>query len=786
MKKAFLYLLVFLVVAAIGSHLWLNSTNNYKTNGTFEITVNDKPIKINRDENGIAYVRAENKVDLTRGQGFIVAQDRLFQVEFYRAFIHGELASLLGPSMLNLDIKMRVMGITQNAARHFKLLSPETKEYLKWYCEGFNEYLRVGKDEFPMELGLLGMNPKPFTPEEIVEVVHFIGYNHAQNLEDEVLSLNLAAKMDKAAELLPLNNNPDRTQALNFALDSLSLSPQIGQLLPPPLMAEPLFPAPKMGSNNWAISGEKSTTGKPIVVNDPHVDARSLPGVFYPVGLFCPEFKAVGIAILGVPGLLSGRNEHLAFGVTNAYGDSQDLFIEKVEGDSYREGGELAPFTTRTETIKVKDGEDVNLTIRSTSRGPIISDHDVFGIGTDDVVSFRWSAADAQSTTLGFEQLLETKNVDEFRQAIAAMDVVFFNYVFGDVNGNIAHQSTGLVPKRVNYQGKVPQLAGKEDAWQGFIPKSELPNMINPERAWVGTANHDTRPNNYQHYYSEHFSPDYRYKRMKEVLSENKKFDAAAMWDLVLDCKNMQAVQLVPIFINALQEQENDINLAQILSDWDYEDKIEKVGPTVYHTLYNELMSLVLNDELPDELEESYWSNRYYWSQRMDSILLNNHPFIDNINTPEKETLSELIVEAGEKTTQKLTALFGENTEDWTWGKIHAVHFYNPIRREGSGSAYLGARVIPKNGSNETLNRGGYIKDKYETYRTEWFASFRMVADLEDNEKIRAVVAGGSAARSLHPNLTSQLNIWKEEKWIPYWLSEEKVLAHSKAELILE
>lgn len=786
MKKYIISILIVLVLIIIAGSLYFSTVNNFKREGRFQISKNDFPINIHRDENGIAYIFAKNKADAIRGQGFVMAQDRLFQIEFYRALIKGEGASLAGNSMLQSDIKMRVLDLVGNAERHYQFLDEETKQTLKWYCEGFNGYLNVAKDEFPLELSLLDIEPSPLTPEEIVSVTHFVGLFHSQNMEDEVLSLNLAARTDLASKLLPLSVNLDRTKPLDFTTDSTIIGFLNNNKTEYQQLSDPFMAHPKLGSNNWAISGEKSASGKPILSNDPHVDSRLLPGMFYPIGLFCPEFKAVGIATPGIPGLLSGRNEFVSFGVTNAYGDSQDLFIEETQGDFYKFNGEKTAFETRTETIEVKDSTSVEIEIRSTKNGPVISDFPVFNILTDDVVSLRWSLAETKSNSIGFERLLETKNTFEFREVLKGMDNVFFNYAIADVDGNIAHQATGLVPVRAEGRGEVPSKANQGDTWLGFIPKDSLPHMVNPDRGWIGTANNDTRADDYPYYYSNHFSPYYRYQRITEVLSENKKFTTEDLWELILDVKNKQAEVFSPVLASALKQEKSTQGLAKLLEEWDCNEEIDSVGAAVYNVLYNELLYLVMNDELPDELEDMYWENVYYWNQRVDDFILSQHEFIDNKNTPEAETRTDLIIEAGLKTKALLTERLGKNQDNWTWGRIHSIHFVSPLRPEGFGSDLLGAELWPKAGSNQTLNRGAFVKNTDREFETSWFSSFRMVADMSDDEKIIGILAGGSAARVFHPYYKSQLEKWKTGDWIPYWISKEKILEHSEFKLTLE
>ena len=785
MKKIILYVIAFVVVILLAGVLYLSTSNDFKREGQFTISSNDAAIEILRDENGIAYVIAQNKADVYRGQGFVIAQDRLFQVEFYRALIKGKASEIVGSSMLDSDVKMRVLNLMGNANRNYKYLDKKTKNVLRWYCEGFNDYLQVADDEFPLELSLLGIEPSPLTPEEIVAVTHFVGLFHSQNMEDEILSLNLAAQTELASQLLPLSINLDRTKALTFDVDSTSIGLNKSFKKTFKKTASPLFDTPRLGSNNWAVSGVKTDSGKALLTNDPHVDSRMLPGLFYPVGLICPEFKAVGIATPSVPGLLSGRNESVAFGVTNAYGDSQDLFIEDVYGDFYMHKDEKTAFKTRTENIKIKDSTNVEIKIRSTQNGPIISDFSVFNILTDDVVSLRWSLAETQSHSIGFERLLETKNVFEFKKVLEGMDNTFFNYAIADVDGNIAHQATGLVPIRAEGKGQIPSEGNQENTWLGFIPKDSLPHMINPERGWIGTSNHDTRPDDYPYYYSNHFSPVYRYQRMTELLSENAVIDTEKAWNLLFDVKNIQAEKMVPMFVTALEKDEATQELASILSEWDYNEDIRSVGASVFNVLYNELLYLIMNDELPKSLQDQYWENVYYWNQRVDKFIVNDHKFIDNRITEKKETRTELIIEAGHKTKRLLTERYGSNSADWTWGKLHTISFASPIRKEGVGSGLLDAVTYSKAGSNQTLNRGAFVKNTEREFDTSWFPSFRMVADMSDDEKMIGILSGGSASRIFHDYHVSQLQKWHKGEWIPYWISKEKVFEHSKFQLTL-
>ncbi len=785
-KKVLIYLVIILAIIFSAAYLWLTNANNHQRSGTIDFHINEAPIQVYRDAYGIPYIHGENKADVIKGQGFITAQDRLFFIEFYRAIIAGRAAAIVGNSMLDSDIQMRVLDMTRLGKRTYSHLREDSRQFLQWYCDGYNAYLNTMDNEFPLELSLLGMVPTLLTAEEMVAIIHFVGYSQSQNMDDEILSLNLLALTNNDTGLLPLNINPDRNSQHDVKIDSsyfLKETDYIGlnETTPPSTID-----IPNLGSNNWAVSPAKAENGKVMVGNDPHLDARLLPGIFHPIGLSCPSFTSVGVAIPGVPGLIIGRNEHMAFGVTNAYGDSQDLCIEKINGHKYLSKDEWADFTVREEIIKVKDAEYVTIKIRATVNGPVISDFESFGIKTDEVVTLSWSPAHTTSPSLGLENFLESKTVYEFKQALYSIDNLFFNFIFGDKEDNIAHQTTGLVPIRRNQHGAIPHRHALDGKWEGFIPKEEMPHMINPERAWVGTANHDPRTENYPYYYSAHFSTHYRYSRIKEIMETTLSLSTEDGWDINIDCKNMQAQSLLPLIIPALQSHEETLPLAEELAAWNLEDKVDLIGPTIYNTLYDILARELLADDIPEKISTQFWDKTYFWSQRVDKIMFSPSDYIDNKNTDKTETLNDVIISAGLLTKEKLNKVLGPEMSSWQWGNIHTIRFASPIKQTGFGSSFLGAEEFPKNGSNNTLNRAGYLVEEDGTYTTQWLTTFRMVADLSDDEKMIGVLAGGSSSRILHPYYKSQLTKWKNEAWIPYWLDSEKVRENSKFHLVLE
>ncbi|MEZ5042010.1 MAG: penicillin acylase family protein [Saprospiraceae bacterium] len=792
LKKILLSLLAFLILLTICTAIYLSRVNHFKRNGKLKLDILTEEVTITRDENGIPYIHAQNLADLIRGQGFVMGQDRVFQIELYRAIIAGRLSALVGEAGWESDVQMLVLGLYKNAARHAAQLDDNSREYLEWLAEGYNAYLTVRANELPIEFKLLGFKPNFIEVVDLMAVQHFMGFTHSQNYEDEILSLNLTRALgaQKAAALFPLNINPDRQQAVLELWQQPDKQEGPLGLLPPGLKSQPWVPTsmPTLGSNNWVVNGEKSISGKPIMVNDPHLDATILPGPWFPVGLFAPGIQAVGATIPGVPGILVGRTKHLAFGVTNAYGDSQDLYLETsdpIHKDQYLDENGSLPYQTQILFLNVKDRKapggfrPEQLTIRSTKRGPILSDHAQFGLDPNQPVSLRWTLAETAGKTIGLDRLLMAKNVTELDTVLADIDILYFNFVFADVEGNIGHRTTGQIPIRKGHQGAFAKKPEPGDDWLGFIPKKEMPGQVNPTKNWVGTANHDVRPDHFPYYYSSHFAPNYRYERISELLARDVKLGPEDHWENVQDVTNPHARRLTPTLLAALEQDELTKPLADKLKNWDFRDHVDAVEASIFHLLHEDLVRLILKDDLPEALFEHFLSMRYYWLQRIDEwIVEGDTTWFDNTQTPEVETLDDLIIAAGKSAQARLSELLGPNMDKWTWGALHHVIFVSPIRTKGTGRDWVGGGEYPANGSGETINRGQYELDR-GPYESKWFSSMRMVADLADQEKIRAVISGGNAARQFHPYFTSQLDAWVKGEALFWWLDPAKAEEHA-------
>jgi len=450
---------IVVVIAGIG--LWLRAAGQPHAEGRMQLAGLDAPVTVLRDGLGIPYIFAANTPDLLRAQGFVTAQHRLMQMELYRATWRGELAAIFGARALPSDIRIRVLGIRRNGDRHATMLEPASRAYFERYADGINAYIAGHTADHPLELSIAGLAPRPWSVADLVTLIHFIHYSHAANVKAEIVAQQLIDRLgsDRARELFPVPSNPDW---------SVGATPRQAAV---PHTGEPTVDldwndvasgsetrhAMGLGSNNWAVAPTRTQSGKAMLANDPHLDNRILPGAWHPVGLFTPEIRAVGAALPGMPGILIGRTQHVAFGVTNAYGDVQDLYIESVDpadANRYLDAGRSVPFDAITETIRVKDGaaaggyREQALTIRFTRRGPVISDHPGLGPEGQKVVVLRSTDAEVLAPALGIEGLLTAPNAAAFDREVQKIDLMMFNFVFADDEGTIGHRASGAVPIR--------------------------------------------------------------------------------------------------------------------------------------------------------------------------------------------------------------------------------------------------------------------------------------------------------------------------------------------------
>lgn len=791
-RKILIGFAVLLLLLVATAAIYLQRVNDYQADGRIDLDILDRPVTVIRDESGVPYIYAQSMDDALRAQGFIAAQDRLSQIEFTKYMSGGRLAELIGPAGLRTDIRHRVVGIPRHGKRHAALLTPEARRSIQYFLDGLNAYIENQVHEHPLGLRLMGIEATPWTIEDAMTMRYFLHWSSTGNLESELITQALVDRLgaERAAEISQLTINPDAegSSAFRASPDSWSVA---GLRITDPGWFQPLSERFAAGSNQWVFSPGRSTTGAPVLANNPHIDARRLPGIWHPVALITPEFRVVGAAGPGTPGFAVARTSHIAFGVTNSNGDGLDLFIEREDPERpgyYLEGERSLPFETIEETLLVRDRStggyrEQPLVIRLTRRGPVISDH---GMSLEDgrVISMRWAVPETMEPDPGSLPLLRARNVSEAGAAIARI-AAYYNYVVADMDGNIAHFTAGPVPIRLRGDGSAPlEVMDGSDAWAGMIPADEMPGAINPARGWVGNANHRTLPADYPYAYSTHFAHSWRYRRMLQLLDKPGKFSPDDHWQFMRDVGNTMAEAIVPLMVPALLAHEDTRELGEILSGWDYVDDPDAVAPTIFHATYRSFARRVFTDELGEELAMRMLQHVYYWQDRLYRMIeANESDWFDDVDTEAIETRDELFYLAALDAVGELSATLGSDPQEWRWGRVHTVTFFSPLIPGEAAASILGAGTHPMFGSTETMNRGKFSFN--DPYAATYIDSMRFVADLSDPDKVWAVLAGGVSGRQFDPHLKDQVGPWLSGEPHYLWFSDEAIEAHAQSALLL-
>ena len=803
MTKKQVILIGMLCSVGVGFWGYLQQANDFQITGQMRFASLDQDVEIRRDDYGMAYILAKTDDDLWRAQGFVTAQHRLFQMTSYLTIVSSEMSSVMGESLLPLDKRMLATGLRANARRHLTLLNAQDRHALNLYLEGVNAYIELYQHEHPLELSLGLFKSRRWELLDLVSIIHFGGFIHSTNMSAELLTSELVNILgpDLAAQILPLSRNPERTRQefMSATLDSHAHNSSIK--LTSNLTSLVSAWIPRLGSNNWVVDPSRSTTGAAIVVNDPHLSVRSLPGMLHPIGLQSPHVQAVGYAFPGIPGLIGGRTNHVAFGVTNAYGDVQDLYAETINpanNNEYKSNNNWLTFEHEKHTFKVKDAatetgyREETIQYRKTIHGIVASDLGLFDDELPDkVISLRWALDEGNRGGVGVISMMFAKDVFEFDQALAELDTAMFNFVFGDTKGNIGHRSTGRIPIRSDKNGAyMRDGATAGNHWQGWIPKDQMPGQINPAKGWLGTANNDTRVDDYPYYYSSGFAPSFRYQRIVELIEGAPRTSPEDHRKFMLDIKNLQAEAFMPSVLAALREDPAFKAWIPILESWDFEERTELVAPSLYHAIYHYLAYVIVVDDLGEDVANNYANNWYFWQERIQNLVGQEYGkyWIDDQRTQNKvEDLHDIILRAATLGEAKLRAISGDDPTTLKWGDIHRVSFVSPLRTSGLGSRLLGGGTFAKEGSGETLNRAGYsrtanIEDGFDT---ALIATARLVMDLADSEKIKAVVAGGVTARQFNDHFDDQIPAWVDGTLLTWWLSKDKILEHVKTHVTL-
>jgi penicillin amidase len=641
------------------------------------------PVTVFRDERGMPHIYAENEHDLYFAVGYIMSQERLWQMDLIRRATSGRLSEIFGADYVKTDLFLRSLRIPEKSKMVIDSADAAILETIASFTDGVNAYIGNAGKKLPPEFRILGYKPDQWKREDVANIIGYLGWDLAGgNLSTDIFNYRLVKKLgnEKAGELIP-----------DWKADSTSVFP--GFRLPDDKLKEALTFISSMdklkslgiasfsGSNNWAVSGRKTETGKPVLSNDMHL-ALSAPGIWFQMHQVIPgRLNVTGVAVPGEPFIVAGHNEKIAWGMTNLMVDDVDLFSEKINpdnNDQYYYDGEWKDMRVRNEIIKIKGGKADTANIKFTHRGAVISD---FRDINDAVLSMRWSGYDNSDELKAVYLLNRAANWEDFRSAIKNFNSISQNFAYADVDGNIGLNTGGGVPLRKGYGSIIRTGETSEFDWKGYVPFDQLPSSYNPENGYVSSANNKTVSNDYPYYISFRFYVPYRISRIRKMLEEKEILGIDDFKRMITDQHSDYARLLTP-FVLKLRERRNEMNPSEsaafsALEEWDYNMDKDKTAPAVFEFLSINLAKNLLGDELEELFVQLPGSMKDYYIYR----ILETGPdrWVDDITTSATETLDDIILRSFKDGVKKLSDTYGTDVNKWTWGSIHKISLDHPL-----------------------------------------------------------------------------------------------------------
>ncbi len=794
----FLFLPLVLVAAAVvgGGYAYLRGSLP-KTEGSVQLAGLKAEVTVLRDAWGIPHIYAASVDDAMFALGFVHAQDRLWQMEMNRRIGAGRLAEVLGPKALDTDKFLRTLGVQRAAQASLDKLDAETRGALDAYAAGVNAFLATDP-VLPPEFWLVRVTPQPWMPVDSVAWTKMMAWDLGGNWKNELLRMRLAKTLPLARiqEFIPPypGEAPPKIQDLKelyraLRVDTVQLA-QEGEHIAAGLSE---YTVEAAGSNNWVVSGERTESGKPLLANDPHLGLTA-PPVWYFAHLSAPGLDAIGATLPGVPAIVLGRNQRIAWGFTNTGPDVQDLYIEKLEdGGKYLTPDGSKTFETLRETIRVRGAEDVRLAVRTTRHGPVISDilrSASAATPHGHVLSFAWTAlAHDDRSMQSALKLARAGNWREFLSAAEDFHAPQQNMVYADVDGNIGFVAAGRVPVRkpendLKGLAPAPGWMAKYD-WDGYLPFGALPRLFNPREGRVVTANHKIVPPDYAHYITAEWQPPYRARRIEEMLDAVPKHSVPSFARMQADAKSLAVRELLP-HLKATRPRSEDARRAlALVAAWDGTMTKNRSEPLIVVAWWRELTRALYADELGDAFRQ-YWRPRAVFVSNVLADRDGQSRWCDDVNTPARETCADLLARSLDAALADLRKRYGTDMRQWRWGAAHvARHEHRPLGRQKWLAPYFDIDV-PSAGDAYTVNVGrNNFYDEATPFASRHAASLRGIYDLDDLEKSLFIHSGGQSGNPLSPDYAAFSAAWAKGEYIPMRTNRAAIEAGGVKTLVL-
>lgn len=750
--------------AFAGLHLYLANSKPV-IEGEVVVKILDDDVEVTRDEIGVPHILAKSDADLYRAQGYVQAQDRLFQMDLARRQASGMLAEVIGEAAVETDKYFRTFSLRHAAELSWEDYDAKSRQILEWYAEGVNAFIDEvkGTSKLSYEFKLLGYVPESWTPLDSLTIGKYMAYDLGGNWNQQAFrSWALKNYTEEEAKELFVEY-PENAQSIIEA--NLNIETDLATAFTPDYL-----PPEFNGSNNWVISGELTESGKPLLADDPHL-GLSTPSIWYQMHLQSPEQNVSGVIFAGIPGIILGHNEEIAWGVTNVNPDVQDLYIEVPNPENsyqFEYDGKWEDATVRQEPIRVKDGETVDFEVVETRHGPIISNIMLKDTEVQEVFSMQWTALQSTQELKAIIGLNKATNWEEFEIALEDFKAPAQNFVFASTDGTIAYKANGIVPIRKQGTGALPVPGNSSQyGWESYIPFDELPTVVNPEEGYIATANNEVVGEQYPYHLSNLWAQPYRYERIVEMI-ENPSIDEKTgaqlkmtpdyMKAMQMDQKNLHAEEFLPRLIATIKEQDTEGEYAKVISlleEWEYYDDKEQGAPLVYHFLIENMEKALFEDAMPADMFKLMPAK----SQITDQMLRDAYAGNEGVWIQAEGGLNQFVYTAFEDAVLKIEDSLGTSISKWQWGSYNKLLFNHPLSSASELLAnYLNPDQLAVGGSSVTVQAAAEDGNGNVKHGASW----RFVADLNDLSSAQHIVGPGQSGHVKSKWYDNQVANWVE------------------------
>lgn len=750
----------------------------------YEGTISDldveDTVEVYFDDYGVPSVFASNDSDMFKAAGYIGARDRLFQMSFMKYAYKGQLSLVLNDSLFAEDTFLRTLGFEKIAKETLEKVPSSTLQHLEDTCFGINAYVQtLSPEDYPLEFKLIGVEKLPiFEPLDIVALSTMMAWELQGGWDSELFfgAINEQLGSDYLNEILPSYNDSFITIASNDVLlksyqDFASDTKKIREILK--------TDRDGYGSNAWVVSGSKTDTGFPLLANDPHL-SYGQPPWWYEIRLKSDNYNFGGYGLYGFPLPVIGHNDHIGWGFTNVMTDDMDFYVETLNENKtqYMLDGIWKDLKIEQETINLKSGDKKTITIRSTHRGPIVSDIHPDAKGQSKAISFKWTEFDAFDETTALFMLAKATNWDEFSEASKLFGAPGQNWTYADKDGNIGWRPNSKIPIRLGAEKLIPfdGSTSKHD-WTGYVPFDEMPYVYNPEKGYISNGNNKTIDDDYPYYISRYWADPSRGEQIDRRLKVNSKLDVEDMKSILNEITSPFAQEYSTLFNKNYTQGFSDKGdlLYNILNGWDGIESIDSDATVVFHAIYIQLVQNLFQDELQSfgsDSFDTFYSLKYIRSLAIRSIFDGNATlWVDNVLTSKKETLNDIVNQSFDDAHDFLIKNYG-NPKELTWGDVHQVTYRHRLNGDPLVKRFINFSTgpFPMAGSGMTPRAASYsVSDPFDVRAG---SSMRRVIDFSNFNNGFSILPTGQSGVFNSPHYRDQTSLYNKGKFKPFKFSE--------------